>query len=84
MERLAGYGMTLDRIADTIRQRECRAAQAGATEGWRCVFQGLFRRLPAHRRDIGQLVVGSQGRAADLHPRRRTGDAPARGDPATS
>ena len=79
MERLAGYGITLDRIAQTIRSANAET-QTGATEGGGTSYkvysgaflQGCRRHRPAGSREPGQ--------PADLYPRRGARAAAAAGD----
>jgi len=60
MERLSGYGITLDRIAQTIETANAEES-TGATEGGGTaynVYSGAFLR---DAEDIGRLVVGTRG-----------------------
>ena len=59
MERLAGYGISLDRIAETIRSANAET-ETGATEGGGTayrVYSGAFLR---DAEDVARLVVGTQ------------------------
>ncbi len=60
MERLAGYGVTLERIAETIRSANAEMSTGGAEAGGTAfnVYSGAFLR---DAEDIARLVVGSQG-----------------------
>jgi multidrug efflux pump subunit AcrB len=60
MERLAGYGVTLDRIAETIRSANAELS-AGDTEGGGSSFRVYSGAFLANAEEIGRLVVGSQG-----------------------
>ncbi|MFZ0791505.1 MAG: efflux RND transporter permease subunit, partial [Chromatiaceae bacterium] len=60
MERLAGYGITLDRIANTIKSANSELATGGSESGGAAynVYSGSFLRTAE---DIARLVVGTQG-----------------------
>ncbi len=60
MERLAGYGITLDRIAGTIQTANSELATGGSESGGSAynVYSGAFLRTAD---DVSRLVVGSQG-----------------------
>ncbi|MGD8207910.1 MAG: efflux RND transporter permease subunit, partial [Thiohalocapsa sp.] len=60
MERLSGYGITLDRIAETIRTANAEKSTGGTESGGTAykVYSGAFLQ---DADDIGRLVVGSQG-----------------------
>ncbi|MBK1703398.1 efflux RND transporter permease subunit [Halochromatium glycolicum] len=60
MERLAGYGITLDRIAETIRSANAET-QTGATEGGGSAYKVYSGAFLNDAEDIARLVVGSQG-----------------------
>ncbi len=60
MERLAGHGITLDRIAGTIQTANSELATGGSESGGSAynVYSGAFLRSAD---DVARLVVGSQG-----------------------
>ncbi|MEA3275302.1 MAG: efflux RND transporter permease subunit [Pseudomonadota bacterium] len=60
MERLAGHGITLDRIAGTIQTANAELATGGTESGGAAynVYSGSFLRTAD---DVARLVVGSQG-----------------------
>ena len=60
MERLAGYGVTLDRIAGTIQSANSELATGGSESGGVAynVYSGAFLH---NAEDVASLVVGSQG-----------------------
>ena len=60
MERLAGYGISLDRIAQTIRSANAEQRSGGTETGGSTfnVYSGAFLH---DAQDIERLVVGSQG-----------------------
>jgi multidrug efflux pump subunit AcrB len=60
MERLAGYGITLDRIASTIQTANSELATGSSESGGTAfnVYSGAFLR---NADDVARLVVGSQG-----------------------
>ncbi|MBK5940479.1 efflux RND transporter permease subunit [Halochromatium roseum] len=60
MERLAGYGITLDRIAQTIRSANAET-QTGATEGGGTSYKVYSGAFLQDADDLERLVVGSQG-----------------------
>ena len=72
-ERLAGFGIGLDEIAQTITaansERGVGMVEAGAT-----LVHALHRLLPAHRARHRKPDDRRRARPADLHPRRRAGD----------
>ncbi|MCF7989213.1 MAG: efflux RND transporter permease subunit [Thiohalocapsa sp.] len=60
MERLAGYGITLDRIAETIRGANAEMS-TGEVEGGGQAYNVYSGSFLEDADDIGRLVVGSQG-----------------------
>ena len=60
MERLAGYGITLDRIANTIKGANSELATGASESGGAAydVYSGAFLRTAD---DVARLVVGTQG-----------------------
>ncbi|MGE5155619.1 MAG: efflux RND transporter permease subunit [Bdellovibrio bacteriovorus] len=60
MERLAGYGITLDRIAHTIKGANSELATGSSESGGAAfnVYSGAFLRTAD---DVARLVVGTQG-----------------------
>jgi multidrug efflux pump subunit AcrB len=60
LERLAGYGVTLDRIAGTIQTANAEQATGASESGGTAynVYSGAFLR---NAEDVSRLVVGSQG-----------------------
>ena len=60
MERLAGHGITLDRIANTIKGANSELATGASESGGAAfnVYSGAFLRTAE---DVARLVVGSQG-----------------------
>ncbi len=59
MERLAGYGITLDRIAETIRSANAET-QTGATEGGGTAYRVYSGAFLNDAEDVARLVVGTQ------------------------
>lgn len=61
IERLAGYGVTLDRIANTIRAANSELTTGGTEFGGTTynVYSGAFLRT---ENDIAKLIVGTQGK----------------------
>ena len=60
MERLSGYGITLDRIAQTIETANAEES-TGATEGGGTVYNVYSGAFLTDAEDIGRLVVGTRG-----------------------
>jgi multidrug efflux pump subunit AcrB len=60
MERLAGYGISLDRIARTIQTANAELA-TGATESGGTAFNVYSGSFLRHADDVSRLVVGSSG-----------------------
>jgi multidrug efflux pump subunit AcrB len=61
-ERLSGYGLTLDQVAETIRtaNNERRTGNVEGGDGHFAIYTGSFLRTAA---DVERLVVGSRGGA---------------------
>ena len=60
MERLSGYGVTLDRIAQTIQTANAEKS-TGATEGGGTAYNVYSGAFLTDAEDIGRLVVGTRG-----------------------
>ncbi len=78
MERLAGYGITLDRIARTIQTANAELATGASESGGAAfnVYSGAFLRTAD---DVARLVVGTQGGRPIYVQRCRDGRAHAGG-----